>query len=391
MTASASPSESRRKPVHARSENTVDTGPDHEITLVIPTFNEADNIPELLDQITAAVPPGREVTVLFVDDSTDDTPEIIEKEALRMPLKVSVHHRSVPVGGLGGAVMEGIDRSGSRWVVVMDADLQHPPALLPELIEQGEETGAELVVASRYAGGGDRSGLANRYRVLVSGASTSAAKLLFPKALREVTDPMSGYFAIRRDVIGRAQGSGAPRPLGYKILLELIVRCRPRSVAEVPYDFGVRHAGESKSTVREGLRFLRHLIRLRTTSGTPSRALAFGAIGLSGFLPNLALLWFLTRTTGLHHTAAEVIANQAGMVWNFVLIELLLYRGRKPMGPRARLLSFVALANLDLVARIPLTLLLVSGFGLTPVPATALAMVFVFALRFLCVDRFLYR
>ncbi|MEV7868920.1 glycosyltransferase [Streptomyces sp. NPDC088124] len=390
MAASASPSESRPKPLATRSENAVAAAADRGVTVVIPTFNEAANIPELLSRISASVPPGQETSVLFVDDSTDDTPEVIEKEAVRLPLKVSVHHRAEPAGGLGGAVMEGIALSGSRWIVVMDADLQHPPALLPELIAKGEEAEAELVVASRYAGGGDHSGLGTRYRVLVSGVSTSVTKALFPRALRDVTDPMSGYFAIRRDLVGRAQGTGAVRPLGYKILLELIVRGRPRSVAEVAYNFGVRHAGESKSTVREGVRFLRHLLRLRS-SGTPTRALAFGAIGLSGFLPNLAVLWALTHRTGLHYTAAEVIANQVGLLWNFVLIERLLYRGHKHMGPRTRLLSFVALANADLVARIPLMMLFVSGFGLTPIPATALAMALVFTLRFLCVDRFLYR
>ncbi|MFI6700890.1 glycosyltransferase [Streptomyces sp. NPDC050509] len=390
MTASASPSESQPKPVSFHLENSVDAAEDHRVTIVIPTFNEAANIPELLSRLSAAVPPGQEFSVLFVDDSTDDTREAIEKEAGRLPIEVCVHHRADPVGGLGGAVMEGIARSVSRWIVVMDADLQHPPTLLPELIAKGEETGAELVIASRYIGGGDHSGLGTRYRVLVSGFSTSVAKALFPKALRDVTDPMSGYFAISRDVVSRAQETGAVRPLGYKILLELIVRSRPRSVTEVAYDFGVRYAGESKSTVREGLRFLRHLLRLRT-SGMPTRALAVGAIGLSGFLPNIAVLWALTHRTGLHYAAAEVIANQVGVLWNFVLIDRVLYRGRKHMGPRARLLSFIALANADLVARIPLMLLLVSGLGLTPLLATATAMTLVFVLRFLCVDRFLYR
>jgi dolichol-phosphate mannosyltransferase len=171
------------------------------------------------------------------------------------------------------------------------------------------------------------------------------------------------------------------------------VRCRPRAVAEVPFDFGERFAGESKSTVREGLRFLHHLARLRL-SGAPGRALAFGAIGASGFLPNLAVLWLLTHHTALHYTAAEVVANQFGVVWNFVLAEALIYRpGRAPRryGRSARLWGFVALANADLLARIPLMLLLVSQAGLTPVAATALALPTVFVLRFLCVDRFLYR
>ncbi|MFI9626623.1 glycosyltransferase [Streptomyces sp. NPDC052042] len=390
MTTSSSPSKSRLEPIASEVEKATKPTTDHGITIVIPTFNEAANIPELLSRISAAVPPGEETSVLFVDDSTDDTLEVIEKEAARIPLKVEVHHRDAPVGGLGGAVMEGIARSGSRWIVVMDADLQHPPALLSELISRGEETSAQLVVASRYTGEGSRSGLGSRYRVLVSGASTSLAKVLFPKLLRGVSDPMSGYFAIRRELVDQARRTGALRPLGYKILLELIVRCRPHAVTEAAYEFGPRHAGESKSSVREGLRFLRHLLRLRT-SGAPARALAFGAIGLSGFLPNLAVLWVLIHNTGLHYTAAEVIANQAGLLWNFLLIDKVLYRGREPLGPHTRLLGFIALANADLVARIPLTVLLVSSLSLTPVLATAITLVLGFTVRFLSIDRFLYR
>ncbi|MFF0221633.1 glycosyltransferase [Streptomyces sp. NPDC004629] len=390
MTTSSSPSESRLEPSVPEADKATDSTAEHGVTIVIPTYNEAANIAELLSRISASVPPGQETSVLFVDDSTDDTPEVIQKEAARLPLEVSVHHRADPVGGLGGAVMEGIARSNTRWIVVMDADLQHPPALLPQLIAKGEESGAGLVVASRYTDGGNRSGLGSRYRVLVSGASTSLAKALFPRLLRDTSDPMSGYFAIRRELVGRAERSGALRPLGYKILLELIVRCRPHAIAEVAYDFGVRHAGESKSTVREGLRFLRHLIRLRT-GGMPSRALAFGAIGLSGFLPNLAVRWVLTHSTDLHYATAEVVANQVGALWNFVFTDRLLYRGRGRLGRHTRLLSFIALANADLVVRIPLMVLLVSGVGLTPVPATAIALCLVSLLRFLCVDRFLYR
>ncbi|MEV8553790.1 glycosyltransferase family 2 protein [Streptomyces glaucescens] len=366
--------------------HTVDRG----ITIVIPTFNEAANIDELLSQISAALPQGHDTSVLFVDDSTDDTPEGIRKAAARIPLPVSLYHRPDRAGGLGGAVMEGIMRTESRWIVVMDADLQHPPSLLPDLIDRGERSGAELVVASRYMDGGSRRGLDSWYRVLVSGASTSLAKALFPKALRGVSDPMSGYFAIRREVVDQAQHADAPRPLGYKILLELIVRCRPRMITELAYEFHARHAGESKSTLAEGLRFLHHLFRLRS-SGAVGRAIAFGLIGLSGFLPNLAVLWALTHYTALHYTAANAIAHQFGMAWNFVLIDKVLYRGRRRLNARTRFVGFAALANADLVIGLPVTVLLVSGLGLSPVPATATTLVLVFALRFLCVDRFLYR
>lgn len=227
-------------------------------SVVIPTYNEADNIGTLLDRLSAALTEPTEI--IFVDDSSDETPQVIEKEAQDRPIPIEVLHREEPTGGLGGAVVEGIRRARGRWVVVMDADLQHPPELMPTLPATGEKTGADLVVASRYVAGGSRAGLSGRYRLMVSSMSTLLAKTIFLRRLRGVSDPMSGFFAIRRDVVTPE----ALHPLGYKILLELIVRVRPRRVAEVPYVFGERHAGDSKSSVREGLRFLRHLAVLRT-------------------------------------------------------------------------------------------------------------------------------
>ncbi|GKQ41014.1 glycosyltransferase family 2 protein [Streptomyces sp. A012304] len=363
-----------------------------DVSIVVPTFNEADNIRELLARVCAAIPAGTRAEVVFADDSTDHTCEVIEEAAACSAVPVVLHHRAVPEGGLGGAVVEGMARASAPWIVVIDADLQHPPELIPELIARGEAAGAELVVASRYAAGGDRSGLDGGYRRLVSSASTLVTRSLFPRALSGLTDPMSGFFAIRRTAVDRAsaQDEGL-QPLGYKILLELAVRCRPRGIAEVPYAFGERHAGESKSTAREGMRFLRHLITLRTADPR-ARAVVFGLIGLSGFVPNLALLWFLTGwAPGLHYAPAEIIANQAGLLWNFALIDSFVYRNQRRHRRRGvRLLSFAAVGNIDLVARIPLAALFIGAGGMTALPATALAMVIVFTARFLVVDRWLY-
>ncbi|MCB5178456.1 glycosyltransferase [Streptomyces antimicrobicus] len=355
------------------------------VTLIIPTFNESANVTELLHRLTEALPAHLPYAVLFVDDSTDDTPGLIEKAAPDCPFPVAVLHRERPDGGLGGAVVEGLKRAGTDWVVVMDADLQHPPHLVPELVGEGERTGAALVVASRYTGGGSRAGLAGGYRVAVSRGATWLAKGLFPRALRGVSDPMSGFFAMRRSAVAPE----ALRPLGYKILLELAVRCRPEKVAEVPFVFQERFAGESKSTAREGLRFLSHLAALR--SATPlARMAGFGLIGLSGFVPNLAALWLLTRA-GMHYLPAEIVANQAGVLWNFALIEALLFRDRRRHRHWAdRLGRFTLLANADLLLRIPLIALFVARLGLAVLPATALALVTTFVLRFLATEALVY-
>ncbi|MER7463846.1 glycosyltransferase family 2 protein [Streptomyces sp. NPDC097981] len=359
------------------------------VTLIIPTFNEAGNIGELLSRLAGSLPAGLACEVLFVDDSTDDTPAVIEKAALDLPFPVSVLHRENPVGGLGGAVVDGIratgeGRPGTDWIVVMDADLQHPPHLVPELVGEGERTGADLVVASRYLPGGSRAGLAGNYRIAVSRGATGLAKGLFPRALRGISDPMSGFFALRRSAVT----ADALKPLGYKILLELAVRCRPAKVAEIPFVFQDRHSGESKSGAREGMRFLAHLAALR--SATPlARMLGFGLIGLSGFVPNLAALWLLTQA-GMHYLPAEIAANQAGVLWNFLLIETLLFRDRRHRHWADRVGRFVLLANADLLLRIPLIALFVARFGMQVLPATALALVTTFVLRFAATEALVY-
>jgi dolichol-phosphate mannosyltransferase len=232
------------------------------ISLVIPTFNESANIVELLARLTAALPAQAPCEVIFVDDSTDDTPAVITEAAGRSRLAVSVHHRELPAGGLGGAVAVGLRAASAPWIVVMDADLQHPPALVPDLIRAGQEAEADLVVATRYAGGGSRAGLDGGFRKFASGGSTALAKTVFPRRLRNVSDPMSGFFAVR----AASLDADVLRPLGYKILLELVVRCRLRQITEVPYQFQDRFAGESKANFSEGLRFLRHLMVLRVSS-----------------------------------------------------------------------------------------------------------------------------
>ncbi|MEU9732335.1 glycosyltransferase family 2 protein [Streptomyces sp. NPDC048002] len=355
------------------------------VTIVVPTFNESANIRQLLHQITESVPSRLPCEVVFVDDSTDDTPEVIKAAAQDCPFPVAVIHRDEPVGGLGGAVVEGLKAATSDWIVVMDGDCQHPPSLVPELVATGERSNAELVVASRYIKGGSRAGLAGSYRVAVSRGATWLTKSLFPRRLHGISDPMSGFFALRRQAVT----ADVLKPLGYKILLELAVRSRPRQVAEVPFVFQDRFAGESKSTAQEGLRFLRHLAGLRTA--TPAaRMVGFGLIGASGFVPNLLALWILTGF-GMHYLPAEIVANQFGVAWNFLLIEHLLFRDRRVhrrWWDRAG--RFALLANADLVLRIPLIALFVHQLHLGALSATALALVTTFVLRFAATEALVY-
>jgi len=353
-------------------------------TIVIPTFNERDNIETLLDRLVAVLPADQS-EIIFVDDSTDDTPDVIRAAAATCPIPVIVHHRENGVGGLGGAVVAGMRRASGAWIVVMDADLQHPPEVVPELIAAGRRDGADLVVGTRYRGGGNRDGLSDSYRRLVSGGSTFATKVLFRNSLLQVSDPMSGLFAVRASSLAIDE----LRPLGYKILLELAVRNRPGRIVEVPYSFQQRHAGESKSSLAEGMRFLKHLAVLRF-GAQRTRMLAFALIGVSGLLPNQLALWLLAGVAGVHYLPAAVAANLIAVGWNFALTDMLLYRNRRHRSFASRITRFFVLGNADLLLRIPLLALLVSGLQMGVLVANLVTLLASFVVRFLILDKVIY-
>ncbi|MCC6422583.1 MAG: glycosyltransferase [Phycisphaerales bacterium] len=229
------------------------SSPPPPISLIVPTLNEAENLESLVERIAGALA-GREYEILIVDDnSRDRTPEIAAQMAKRYPLRLLV--RQHPTNGLSGAVMHGMTEAKGEILVVMDADLQHPPEKIPELIQKLERDGADFVIGSRYAAGGSMQqewGLLRRI-------NSSVATLLARPFAGKVSDPMSGFFALRRSTYERALRL---TPLGYKIGLELICKCRVRQVGEVPIHFAVRQRGESKLTVKQQFKYLEHLSRL---------------------------------------------------------------------------------------------------------------------------------
>jgi dolichol-phosphate mannosyltransferase len=229
------------------------------LTVLVPTRNERDNIAPLLERL-GEVSGAVRFAVLFVDDSADGTPEVVKRLSRRAPFPVDVLHRpeNHRGGGLGGAVRAGIGATRSELVCVMDADLQHPPELLPALVTEARRTNADVVVASRHRDGGDVTGFPAARRALSRG-SELMARALFPRRLRGVSDPLSGFFLVRRTAIDPA----AMRPCGFKILLEILLSGPRLSMSEVGFHFGERYAGESKATAREGGRYLRRLIALR--------------------------------------------------------------------------------------------------------------------------------
>lgn len=350
-----------------------------DLTVVIPSFNEGPNVEALLSRLAQSLH-GIDTEVLYVDDSTDDTAQIIEQAALRHrdSLHVRCLHRLEPIGGLAGAVIVGLGAASAPVVVVMDADLQHPPENVVDLYRKATATDADVVVASRYIHGGDSGGLSGRFRQAVSTLSGGLAKALFPRRLSGCSDPMSGFFAVRREALHL----DAITQCGYKILLALLLHRRLR-VAEVPFVFADRHAGESKASLREGLRFFRLLMLLRTGPG-----LLFTLVGASGVLPNLAMVALLSAL-GLHYVLAAALAVQVAIIWNFIGAELIVFRDRRAGKLWHRAVRYQLISETDLL-RLPFVALLVSGLGFHVVPATALTLLVAVALRYSLAARLVY-
>jgi dolichol-phosphate mannosyltransferase len=351
------------------------------LTVIVPTFDEAPNIAPLVERIAAATR-GEEVRVLFVDDSRDDTPQVIEQVAATAPIPVRVIHRDAPTGGLSGAVVEGLQEVDTDFVIVMDGDLQHPPEVIPSLLEKLRTTRADVVVASRYTAGGTSAGLSNVLRHLVSTTSGALTKAMFPIRLRNVTDPMTGFFAIRTSSLDLSD----LRPRGFKILLEILAR-EPLVATEVPFEFGRRLAGDSKASVVQGLRFVAQLAALRF-----GRLARFAAVGAIGTVLNLLILAALVAME-VNYIVAAVIAAAVTILSNFFLQEHFAFRDLRHEGKtfRRRFLESVGFNALEAAVRTPFLYLIVEFTPIPPVLSQAITLGVAFLIRFLFQSRVVYR
>lgn len=225
------------------------------VTVIVPTRNEAENVGPLLERLL----PQRPAAVIFVDDSDDHTPQVIESVA---DPRVSIIHRSTGdrAGGLGGAVAAGFAAATTTWVAVIDGDLQHPPEVLTELYQRTfEPDRPDVVIASRYLTGGSNKGLSGVHRVVLSALGTVLVRSLRPRHLGGVSDPLSGCFLLRRNRVDLS----SLRPDGFKILLEILLSDDGLRTADVPYAFSTRLHGSSNAGLTEIWRLCRTALRAR--------------------------------------------------------------------------------------------------------------------------------
>lgn len=283
------------------------------VSVVVPTRNEEGNIRPLVDRVSAAL---REVDfeLCFVDDSDDATVDLLlALEAERANVRAVIRRGRERAGGLSTAVVTGLRTARGRFVCVMDADLQHPPELIPKLLAPAI-AGADLVVASRYIRGGGNQGLSGWGRRLVSRGASLAAQLLFHEA-RLSSDPLSGFFLCRRALIDGIEF----RPVGFKILLELLVCVPSLRVVDVPVTQALREHGSSKAGLRQGLLYLGHLRSLFVDVPGSARRWKFGLVGLSGVAVLVPVLWALSGPGGMNPLLAFVPAFALSALGNTVL------------------------------------------------------------------------
>jgi dolichol-phosphate mannosyltransferase len=296
-----------------------------QLSVIIPTFNERDNVPVLIRRLETTLA-GIAWEAVFVDDnSPDGTWAVLRATAARDPRIRCL--RRIGRRGLSGACIEGILASGAPVVAVMDADLQHDETRLPVML--GEITaGADLVIGSRYVDGGSAGGLADRRRVGISAAATVFAQKLLGIT---VADPMSGFFMIRRDRFEEL----APKlsSQGFKILLDVIATARGRlKIVEVPFTFGARQHGESKLDAMVALDFFGLVLAKLTGDLVSLRFLLFALVGSSGLLVHLVTLDGLLIAGVPSFATAQAIAALVAMTSNFLLNNALTYRDQRLHG-----------------------------------------------------------
>ncbi len=222
-------------------------------SIIVPTYREAPNIEPLVTRVFAATAQaGLDAELIIVDDNSQDgTEEIVERLAKQYPVRLVVRRGE---RGLSGAVLAGFREARFDKFVVLDADLQHPPEMVPKVLARLDQGDCDFVIGTRYGQSGSVAADWPLMRRLGSGMAT-----LLARPLARLSDPMSGFFALHRRTWDQAANLD---PIGYKIALELFVKGRCRRPAEVPITFATRTAGASKASFAEGRRYLRHLARL---------------------------------------------------------------------------------------------------------------------------------
>jgi dolichol-phosphate mannosyltransferase len=325
-----------------------------QLAVIAPAFNERDNVRLLYEKLVAALD-GIPFELIVVDDNSPDGTAGVVKDLARQYPNVRCIHR-IGRRGLSSAVVEGISASAAPYFAVVDADLQHDEAILPRMYAKAT-AGDDIVVGTRYAGDGEAG---TGFSAARAAGSRIAMRLSSILTGTRLSDPMSGFFLMRREVFDEVAPTLSRE--GFKILLDIIVsatRFRSRhdrelTISEVPYRFRARHAGESKMSPLVVVQFLGLLLSKLSRGLLPTSFLLFSMVGASGIAVHMAVLWFAGNALGFNFTNSQLVATLVAMTSNFILNNELTYADKKLRGGRfwLGLLSFYAICSLGMLANI---------------------------------------
>ncbi|MEZ2241138.1 glycosyltransferase [Microcoleus sp.] len=358
------------------ASNSATTGePPIYFSLIIPTYNECQNIKTIVEKLSQLLDGSLvgDYEMIVVDDNSPDrtwevalslTPDYPQLRVMRRE-----HER-----GLSTAVIRGWQAARGEVLGVIDADLQHPPETLLNLLAEIKR-GADLAAASRHVAEGGVSDWSMMRRFLSRGAQTLGLVIL-PGVVGRVSDPMSGYFMVRRSCIA----GKTLNPAGYKILIEVLGRGDIRWIGEVGYVFQERLEGESKVTWKQYIEYLRHLLRLRFARWPMGKFIRFGLVGFSGVFVNMAALYVLRNFCNLELTRSLIVAAELAIVSNFLWNDLWTFGeiSRRQRGNRQRLkrlLKFNTICLMGLILNVLLVNVMFNIFGMNEYLANLIAIV----------------
>lgn len=340
------------------------TAPD--VSIIVPTYREAESLGPLLKRIQAVRAGGLDLEVIIVDDNSQDgTEDLIPSLGLAwVRLIIRTEDR-----GLSSAVLRGLSEARGRVLIVMDADLSHPPEVIPDFV-LALDGGSDFVVGSRYVPGGSTEDGWGVLRWINSKIATWMAR-----PFTMVRDPMSGFLGLRRETWSAAVDLD---PVGYKIGLELIVKCRCRHVTEVPIHFSTRRHGQSKLSLRVQLQYLAHIVRLaRWKFPGWSSFVPFALVGLSGVVVYALLLWLLQAWFGerVSEDLQIIIAIAVTMVWNFVFDRWLAFWYARRQSIVRQFVGFLAVCSVPVLVNFFITRWLIGDEFATPAAGAVGALV----------------
>lgn len=359
-------------PTFASTFTDADTAPIY-FSLVIPTYNECQNVKSIVEQLTQLLDgmiPGNYELIVVDDDSPDRTWEVALSLTAEYP-QLRVMRRS-DERGLSTAVIRGWQASRGEVLGVIDADLQHPPETLLQLLAEIQR-GADLAAASRHVDEGGVSDWSVIRRLLSRGAQI-VGLIVLPGVVGRVSDPMSGYFMVRRSCIAEK----TMNPAGYKILIEVLGRGNIRWIGEVGYVFQERQEGESKVTGKQYIEYLRHLLILRFARWPMGKFLRFGAVGFSGVFVDMGVLYVLREILNWELTRSLILAAELAIISNFFWNDWWTFGDiskRQPgMKQRLkRLLKFNTICLMGLILNVLLVNMMFNFLGMNEYLATLIA------------------